>query len=121
MNTIKSALEEGILPGGGYSYLTLRSYIANWSLVNLVGDEFFASQIIMEALARPNKELFANANTDRYKVSQELLKLGYPFGYDLSTQKIVNTLKTGLVDSTKSVRGIIWNSISVVSTMITSE
>ena len=121
ISTIKSALEEGMLPGGGYGYLTLRNYIANWSLVNLVGDEFFASQIIMEALARPNKELFANANTDRFKVSQELLKLGYPFGYDLNTQKIVNTLKVGLVDSTKSVRGIIWNSISVVSTMITSE
>ena len=121
MNTIKSALEEGILPGGGYGYLTLRNYIANWSSANLIGDEFFASQIIMEALARPNKELFANANTDRYKVSQELLKLGYPFGYDLDTQKIVNTLKVGLVDSTKSVRGIIWNSISIVSTMITSD
>ena len=40
---------------------------------------------------------------------------------DLSNQKIVNTLKTGLVDSTKTVRGIIWNSISVVSTIITSE
>ena len=75
----------------------------------------------MEALARPNKELFANANTDRFKVSQELLKLGHPFGYDLNTQQIVNTLKIGLVDSTKSIRGIIWNSISVVSTMITSE
>ena len=47
----------------------------------------------MEALARPNKELFANANTDRYKVSQELLKLGYRFVYDLDTQKIVNTFQ----------------------------
>ena len=121
MNTIKSSLEEGILPGGGYSYLTLRNFVANWSSVNLVGDEFFASQIIMEALARPNKELFANANTNRFKISQELIKLGHPFGYDLSNQKIVNTLKTGLVDSTKTVRGIIWNSISVVSTIITSE
>jgi chaperonin GroEL len=121
MNTIKSSLEEGILPGGGYSYLTLRNFVANWSSVNLVGDEFFASQIIMEALARPNKELFVNANTNRFKISQELIKLGHPFGYDLSNQKIVNTLKTGLVDSTKTVRGIIWNSISVVSTIITSE
>ena len=75
----------------------------------------------MEALARPNKELFVNANTNRFKISQELIKLGHPFGYDLSNQKIVNTLKTGLVDSTKTVRGIIWNSISVVSTIITSE
>lgn len=121
MNTIKSALEEGILPGGGYSYLMLQNSISNWSAVNLVGDEFFASQILLEALARPNQELFKNANINRSKISQEISKLGYPFGYDLNTQKIVNTLKSGLVDSTKSVRGIIWNSISVVSTMITSD
>ncbi len=75
----------------------------------------------MDALSRPFKELFANANTDRYKVSQKLLKLGYPFGYDLDQQKLVNTLEHGLVDSSKAIRAIIWNSISKISTMITSE
>ena len=121
MDTIKSSLEEGILPGGGSAYLWLKNDIANWSSVNLIGDEFFASQIIMDALSRPFKELFANANTDRYKVSQKLLKLGYPFGYDLDQQKLVNTLEHGLVDSSKAIRAIIWNSISIISTMITSE
>ena len=41
--------------------------------------------------------------------------------YDLDQQIIVNTLEHGLVDSSKSVRAIIWNSISVISTMITSD
>ena len=121
MNTIKSSLEEGILPGGGSGYLSLKNDIANWSSVNLIGDEFFASQIVMDALSRPFKELFANANTDRYKISEKLLELGYPFGYDLDQQIIVNSLEHGLVDSSKSVRAIIWNSISVISTMITSD
>lgn len=121
MNTVKSSLEEGILPGGGAGYLSLKNDIANWSILNLIGDEFFASQILMDALSRPYKELFANANTDRYKISQKLLKLGYPFGYDLDQQKIVNTLEYGLVDSAKSVRAIIWNSISIISTIITSD
>ena len=52
---------------------------------------------------------------------EKLLELGYPFGYDLDQQIIVNTLEHGLVDSSKSVRAIIWNSISVISTMITSD
>ena len=121
VSTIKSSLEEGILGGGGTSYLALKNEIANWSYLNLVGDEFFASQIIMEAFDRPFQDLFANTNTNRWQVSQKLLKLGYPYSYDLVNQKIVNSLTEGLVDSAKSIRAIIWNSLSIVSTVITSE
>ena len=121
MNTLKSALEEGVLPGGGISFLALKNEIGTWSSVNLIGDEFFASQIIMEALQRPYNELFSNANVNRYQISQQLEKYGYPFGYDLTNKKIGNSLETGLLDSAKAIRGILWNSISVVSTMITSE
>jgi chaperonin GroEL len=121
INTIRSALEEGIIPGGGCFYLYLQNEILNWSYVNLIGDEVFASQIISEALVRPFKELFINSNTPRYQISQNILKLGYPYGYDLTEKKVVHTLKEGLVDSAKSVRAILWNSISIVSTIITSE
>jgi hypothetical protein len=41
-----------------------------------------------EALVRPYDELFINSNTPRYNISQDLLKLGYPYGYDLLEKKI---------------------------------
>ena len=56
-----------------------------------------------------------------FKISEKLLQLGYPYGYNLMDEKIVNTLKDGLIDSSKSVRAILWNSISIISTLITSE
>jgi len=121
VNTIRSSLEEGFVPGGGTFYLYLQNEIANWSTLNLIGDEFFAGLIVKEALFRPFEELFENANTPRYQISQKLLKLGYPYGYNLTTKKIVDTMKEGLIDSAKSVRAILWNSITIVSTIITSE
>jgi chaperonin GroEL len=121
VNTIKSSLEEGIVPGGGAFYLHLREELSNWSSLNLIGDEIFAQQIVSDALVRPFQELFNNTNTPRYQISQDLLKLGYPYGYNLTDRKIVHTLKEGLVDSAKSVRSILWNSITIVSTIITSE
>ena len=121
INTLKSSLEEGILPGGGVFYLHLREELNNWSSLNLIGDEIFAQQIILDTLLRPFEELFNNTNTPRYQISQDLLKLGYPYGYDLIQKKIVNTLKEGLIDSAKSVRAILWNSITIISTIITSE
>ena len=121
ITTLKSALEEGILPGGGCFYLHLREEVANWSSLNLIGDEVFASQIIQDALIRPFEELFNNTSTPSYQISQKLESLGYPYAYNLTEKKIMNSLEEGLVDSAKSIRAILWNSISIVSTIITSE
>ena len=121
ISTIRSSLEEGFVPGGGAFYLYLQNELANWSYLNLVGEEIFSSQILNEALSRPSEELFENTNTPRYQIFQNLLKLGYPYGYNLNEQKIVHTINEGLIDSAKSVRTILWNSITIVSTIITSE
>lgn len=123
LQTVRSSLEEGILPGGGSFYLYLREELSNWAYLNLIGEEFIASFIIGESLFRPFQELFQNTNNQDkiYGVSQKLFELGYPYGYDLIEEKIVNTLEDGLVDSSKSVRGVLWNSISIISTLITSE
>jgi chaperonin GroEL (HSP60 family) len=75
----------------------------------------------MDALLRPFDELFNNTNTSKNQIFQQISFLGYPYGYNLLDQKIVHTFQTGLVDSTKSVRSILWNSLTLVSTIITSE
>jgi len=121
INTLKSSLEEGVLPGGGSFYFHLGEEILNWSSLNLIGDEYFASQIILDAFKRPLKQLLENTNNSVYKISENLLKMGYPFGYNLIDKKYCHTFETGLLDSAKSVRAILWNSITIVSTIITSD
>jgi chaperonin GroEL len=121
VNTIKSSLEEGVVPGGGIIYLTLAEELRNWAYLNLIGEEIFALQIVSEGLKRPFDELFNNTNTPKYKIFQELSKLGYPYGYDLINKKFINTFKSGLLDSTKSVRSILWNSLTIIATLISSE
>ena len=121
ITNVRAALEEGIVPGGGIFYRNLGEELRNWSYLNLIGDEIFATQIVNDALLRPFKELFTNTNISRYQISQELDRLGYPYGYNLLERKIVHTLKEGLVDSAKSVRAILWNSITIICTLIVSE
>jgi chaperonin GroEL len=124
LNTIKSALEEGILPGGGVFYLQVREELKNWAYLNLIGDEIFAMQILVQALFKPFEELMngrPNFQTSTYEIFESLSQKGYPYGYDLIAKKIVHTLENGLVDSSKSIRAILWNSLSLVSIIITSE
>lgn len=119
--TIKSALEEGILPGGGSFYLHLREELKNWSYLNLIGDEFFATQIVNEALIRPFYELCNNTNQVKYQILEKLQTLGYPYSYDFVNNKSVYSFTEGIIDSAKSVRAILWNSLTIVSTIITSD
>jgi chaperonin GroEL len=121
INTIRSSLEEGILPGGGIFYLYLKDEIKNWSYLNLIGDEIFSAQILNEALNRPFEELCNNTNNISYQITKEINKYGYPYGYDFLTKKIIHTLNEGLIDSAKSIRAILWNSITIICTIITSE
>jgi len=121
VSTIRSSLEEGVLPGGGIFYLQLRETILNWSTLNLIGDEFFASQIVSSSLARPFEELMNNTNHSSYLIEEKLKKVGYPYGYNVLDKKIENTFESGLLDSAKSVRAALWNSITIVSTLITSD
>jgi chaperonin GroEL len=121
VTNVRASLEEGILPGGGMFYLYLKEELESWSYLNLIGEEIFSAQIVSDALIRPFYELFNNTNISRYQISQNLATLGYPYGYDVVSQKIVNTLEEGLVDSAKSVRAILWNSITIICTLILSE
>jgi chaperonin GroEL len=121
ISTIKSGLEEGILPGGGAFYLYLREEISNWSTLNLIGEEIFAAPIVMNSLLRPFQELFNNTNISSYKILEKVLKEGYPYTYDVLGKEVVNSIKCGIVDSAKSVRAILWNSLTIVSTIITSD
>jgi chaperonin GroEL (HSP60 family) len=119
--TVRSSLEEGVIPGAGVFYLSLQEELTQWSSLNLVGDEFFASFIVHDSLAKPFSELCENANLSKFSILQKIQKLGYPYGFDMRKQQIVNCFQAGLIDSAKSVRAVLWNSLSIVATILISE
>jgi chaperonin GroEL len=133
INTLKSTLDAGFLPGGGSFYLFMAEEVLNWSLLNLIGEEIFAGNILFDSLLKPLEELIKNnfsssseifskpENTNPSQIIYSLKKLGYPYGFNILEQNIVNTLKTNLVDSAKSIRASLWNSITIISLIITTE
>ena len=135
INTVKATLEEGFVPGGASSYLYLKEEVLTWSYLNLVGDEIFAGNIVFDSLSKPFEELasqnlsnfgnfsnFSNSNTLSVSNTLEQLNfLGYPYAYNLVTNKIVNAIEDGLIDSTKSIRASLWNSLTLTSVIITTE
>lgn len=121
--TLKATLEEGFLPGGGSFFVYLSQNLFVWSSLNLIGEEIFAGQILEKVLLKPQAELLSNISKkeEKEKIQIELQKLSYPYAYHLIEQKIVNTLESSNVaDSTKAIRGSLWNAITMSATIITT-
>jgi chaperonin GroEL len=118
---LTSALEEGSIAGGGSFYLFLIPELKQWSQLNLIGDEIYSSHIMLEALSKLFEKLSSKEKKDFYQIKESLMTLGYPYTYDSIKKKIGNAFDLSLLDSSKTTRFIFSNSISILSTLITSE
>jgi chaperonin GroEL len=118
---LQSSLEEGILPGGGSFYLTLRSEIAPWSLANLIGEEALAGPLLAQALFKLFKQLFENNGQSSWTAFEKISSSSSGIRYDLIQKKWIKSDESFLLDSAKSIRAIFWNSINLLSTVLLSQ
>ena len=118
IHAVKSALEEGILPGGGISLKNLKikefpalannSYRAGWHSV-------------LKSLPYPFTQIIDNSGANVKEVLSGLDRDKYSFGYNVLTEEFGDMYKMGVIDSTKVVRNAIENAVSVSATLLTTE
>lgn len=117
----KSAVEEGIVAGGGIALINCISDVKN--LVDtLSGDEKTGAEIVLKSLSAPLRMITQNAGVDGAIVIDTIQKSNNPsFGYNALTGEYVDMLKSGIIDPTKVTRCAIENATSVASTLLTTE
>lgn len=124
---VRSALEEGILPGAGMALLRLAG--SNYLRKNIEKEnkkEYRAAQkILLEALQSPFKQIIANAGLDPEEISSQLLSGGvgagtFTKGYDLKKRQYGNLIKLGVIDPAKVTRCALENAVSVAITMLST-
>ena len=122
INVTKLALEEGILPGGGTTFLHLSNFLLVWSNNNLSTEEQVGALFLVEALLAPTISMFKNTGiTNIYSVLNQLKQRDFEFGYNLLSRQIVNMYSQGIVDPTKVVRFSLQNAISVASILLRTD
>jgi len=110
LNATKAALQEGIVAGGGIAYLDCLS-----ALDNLTGskEELLGIDIIREAIKRPTMQICDNAGLKGELIMLTCLKKGRGIGYDVSTDKYCNMVRSGIIDPVKVSRLALQNAVSV--------
>ncbi len=121
LHATKAAVEEGIVPGGGVTYVYLSTKLDEIKVD--YPEEKLGIEIVKKALQEPLKQICDNAGIDgsvAVERVKEKNKLG--FGYNaLTGQWVEDIAADGVIDPAKVVRSAIQNAISVASLILTTE
>jgi len=116
----RAAVEEGILSGGGASFIHAAGCVRE--LINqLEGDEKTGAKIVLKSLESPVKQIVDNAGLEGSVIVNKLLEQEPGIGFDVLQEKYVNMVEAGIIDPTKVARSAIQNATSVASTLLTTE
>tara|TARA_R110000822_G_scaffold28198_6_gene83925 strand:+ start:658 stop:2277 length:1620 start_codon:yes stop_codon:yes gene_type:complete len=116
---VRSALEEGILPGGGLALYTLSHDYAIKGKVNEVQDEQgIAAAILGDALKVPMHQIIYNAGLKVEEVLKE--QVTFEEGYNIKTMEYGNMYKLGVIDPLKVTKNALINAVSVATTILST-
>jgi chaperonin GroEL len=121
LHATRAAVEEGVLPGGGVSYVKICEDIKKIICIN--EDQRQGVLIVARALLSPLKQIAENAGYDPAVVVNNVLAGGtdFNYGFNAATGCYGNMVSFGILDPTKVVRYALQNAASVASLLITTE
>ncbi|MBQ6529770.1 MAG: chaperonin GroEL [Clostridia bacterium] len=116
----KAAVEEGIVPGGGTSYIDAIPAVAKL-LDETEGDEKTGVQIVLKALEEPAWQIAKNAGLEGSVIVDKVKSIEEGKGYNALTEEYVDMLSSGIVDPVKVTRSALQNAASVAAMVLTTE
>ncbi len=117
----RAGVEEGIVPGGGTSYINVLPALEKL-LDSYEGDERTGISIVLRALEEPVRQIAINAGFDGSVVCEGVKKQAESgVGFNAVTGEYVDMVKAGIVDPTKVTRSALQNAASISSTLLTTE
>jgi chaperonin GroEL len=119
LRATRSAVEEGIVAGGGSALVLAGSRVIQD--LKLEGDEKTGASIVARALTEPARQLAINAGQEGSIIVEHLKEQKAGWGYDVMSGQFVDMFKAGIVDPTKVVRSALQNAASVAGLLLTTE
>ncbi len=120
LNATRAAIEEGIIPGGGTTYLKVQSELKKF-LDTLPGEERLGGEILYHALEAPCRQIADNAGVRGDVIVEKVKTLPDNEGYNAYDDTFVDMLKAGIVDPAKVTRSALQNAASIAGLLLTTE
>ena len=119
LSATRSAVEEGIVAGGGVALVRAQRALENTG--DLSSDEKVGMDIIRRSLEQPLKLIVENAGFEGAVVLNEVKQQADDYGYDADVGEYGPMLDRGIVDPAKVTRSALQNAASVAGMVLTTE
>ena len=120
LSATKAAVEEGIVAGGGTTYVNIMPSVEKIA-ESLNGGEKLGAEIVLKALEEPVKQIARNAGLEPAVILENVKKSAVGFGFDADKEQYVDMKKAGIVDPTKVTRSALQNAASIAAMVLTTE
>ena len=117
LSAVRSAQEEGIVPGGGTALLR-----ASQSLVITTNssEQALGASIVAEACKEPIKQMAKNSGQSADIIIESVLKARGNKGWNFAAHNLCDLLSAGVIDPVKVTRTALKNAASCAGTLITT-
>ena len=115
----RAAIEEGVVAGGGTTYIRALEAIKDLKGDNQ--DEQVGIDIVKRAIEEPLRQIAANAGVEGAVVVQKVLEGKSDFGYNARLDKYEDLREAGVIDPAKVERVALENAASIAGMFLTTE
>jgi chaperonin GroEL len=117
---LKAAIDEGIIPGGGVTYIQAGKVLQN--LKSASYDEGVGVALIKEVLEQPLRMLARNSGVDDGEVIYKIKQQDEPtFGFNVITNEYGDMIKAGVIEPAKVAMSALQFSESIGSMILTTD
>jgi len=119
LSATRAAVEEGVVAGGGVTFLRAIPILDELKLDN---DQQIGIDIIRRAIEEPVRLIASNAGKEGSVVVERIKKeTNENFGYNAKKDEYEDLFKAGVVDPTKVSRSALQNAASIAGMVLTTE
>ncbi|WP_279053030.1 chaperonin GroEL [Hoylesella timonensis] len=115
----RAAIEEGVVVGGGTTYIRALDALKDLKSVN--SDEQTGIKIVERAIEEPLRQIVANAGGEGAVVVDKVREGKGDYGYNARTETYEDLRQAGIVDPAKVARVALENAASIAGMFLTTE
>jgi len=119
LHATKSAISEGIVPGGGVAYVRIKKELENLKGKN--EEQNAGIQIVLKSLEEPLRQIVMNAGNKPDVIVDKVSSKNDDFGYDAANNVFGSMIDLGIIDPTKVVKTALLNAASIAGLLLTTD
>jgi chaperonin GroEL len=120
LHATRAAVAEGVVPGGGVSFVRSIAAVKK-ARATVEGDEAFGFDAIIEALAVPLRVIAENAGEKGTVVVSKVLSMSGHDGFNALTRTYGDLIKDGVITPAKVDRTALQNAASVAGLLLSAD